>query len=288
MTRPPQRGPAPSALTLLVSLGIAASLGAVVYGVSSSLPFLASSSVADTHFGALNACALASVKPPRTGFAVSSDGRALAAFSGAETVRCELLGDGGAVGERVPLDGVTAAAFDFDGGLWLARQTLYRAGDGGVEAFGQVAPVALAGTAAGAVAVEQSGRVVLVEPGGAVRAVSQLPKPVFGPATLISSGDGERVALLISGGVFVWKTEGLKLLRAEAPCAVEAGWWLTEGHRLLLACGPDADFALEWDVDTGAQAAAPQRKARSRSALVPGLKLYVQGCEQLACTAAPP
>jgi hypothetical protein len=274
-------------VTLLVSLGIAASLGAVVYVVSSSLPFLASSAVSDAHFGALNACALAALKPPRTGFAVSNDGDALVAFSGGETVRCDAAPDGGAFTARVPLDGVTAAAFDFDGGLWLARESLYRAADGGVQAFAQVAPVALVGTPHGAVALEASGRVVAVAPDGDVLGVAQLPHAVTGATSFLTSADGERLALIISGGVFVWSTLALKPLRAEAPCAVEAAWWLTEGHRLLLQCGPDADFALEWDVDTGAQAAAPARK-RSRSGLVAGLKLYVQSCEGLACTAAPP
>jgi hypothetical protein len=266
---------------------MAASLGAVVYVVSSSVPFLASSAVSDAHFGPLNACALEALKPPRAGFAVSSDGSALAAFSGEQTVRCDLSPDGGARATRVPLDGVTAAAFDFERGLWLARDALYRAEDGGVRAFGQVAPVALAGTPHGAIAVEASGRVIAVRPDGAVLGVTQLPRAVDGPTSLLTSADGERVALIISGGVFVWSTDALKPLRAEAPCAVEAAWWLTEGHRLLLSCGPDSDFALEWDVDTGAQTAAPQRK-RARSGLVAGLKLYVQGCEQLACTAAPP
>ncbi|HET7755944.1 MAG TPA: hypothetical protein VFK87_01680, partial [Steroidobacteraceae bacterium] len=255
--------------------------------VSSSLPFLASSAVSDAHFGPLNACALSALKPPRTGFAVSNDGTALCAFSGAQTVRCDLSPDGGASELRVPLDGVTAAAFDFDGGLWLAREALYRVEDGGVRAFAQVAPVALAGTPRGAVAVEASGRVVAVEPDGNLLGVAQLPRTVDWPTSLLTSADGERVALIISGGVFVWSTRALKPLRAEAPCAVEAAWWLTEGHRLLLSCGPESDFALEWDVDSGAQVVAPQRK-RSRSVLVAGLKLYTQGCEQLACTAAPP
>ena len=44
-------------VTLLVTLGVAASLGAVLYGVSSSLPFLASSALSDSRFGTLNACA---------------------------------------------------------------------------------------------------------------------------------------------------------------------------------------------------------------------------------------
>ena len=79
---------APSVVTLLITLGVAGSLGAVLYGVSSSLPFLASSSTADVNFGALNACAQRAVGT-RTGFAVAHDGRSLAVFSGAALVRCD-------------------------------------------------------------------------------------------------------------------------------------------------------------------------------------------------------
>jgi hypothetical protein len=86
--------------------------------------------------------------------------------------------------------------------------------------------------------------------------------------------------------VFVWDAEKLKSVRAEAPCTVEQAWWLPGGRRLLLQCAPD--FALEWDVETGTQTAAPQRKSRARSVLVPGLDVYVSACEQLPCTAAPP
>jgi len=44
----------------------------------------------------------------------------------------------------------------------------------------------------GAVALEASGRLVVVEPGGEVRAVAQLPKPVQGSVNLLTSADGER------------------------------------------------------------------------------------------------
>jgi hypothetical protein len=68
---------------------------------------------------------------------------------------------------------------------------------------------------------------------------------------------------------------------------VETGWWLPGGHTLLISCGPDGDFALQWDVDSGAQVQAA-KKIRARSVLVPKLGVYVQSCEQLACTATPP
>ncbi len=276
------KGVAPPVVTLLITLGVAASLGAVLYGVSSSLTFLASSATSDVNFAALNACAQRAVAT-RTGFAVSHDARALAVFSGAQTARCSLGADGGATAEElVGVSGVTAAAFDFDGGLWLARDGLLH-GDAG---FDDVKPVALAGTKHGIVAVEANGRVLALRSDGDIAAVAQLPKAVDGSPQLIVSSDGERVALLVSGGVFVWDTATLNSVRAEAPCSVEAAWWLTRGHELLLECAPD--FALEWDVDSGEKTAAPQKKGRPRSALVPGLQAYVSSCEQLPCTSAPP
>ena len=268
-------------VTLLVTLGVAASLGAVLYGVSSSLTFLASSATSDANFAALNTCAQRAIGT-RTGFALSPDGRALAAFSGSQTARCEKTSDGGAEPTDLGVTGVAGAAFDWDGGLWLAREGLWL-GDAG---FADVVPVALAGTRHGIVAVEASGRVLALRGGTVIAAVAQLPRTVDGARELIVSSDGERVALPLAGGVFVWDTATLASVRAEAPCSVEAAWWLPGGHRLLLQCAPD--FALEWDVDTGAQTAAPQKKDRSRSALVPGLGVYVSSCEQLPCTSAPP
>lgn len=270
-------------MTLLITLAVAGSLGAVLYGVSSSLPFLASSATSDYSFAALNSCAQRAV-PQRTGFAISPDGRQLAVFSGAQLTRCTLGDDGGAEPEALDVGAVTTAAFDLDGGLWHAQAQggVWR-GDAG---FPDLQPVALAGTAHGVVALEPNGRVLALAPPRDIVAVAELPKPVDGVPQLIVSSDGERVALPVSGGVFVWDTATLKAVRAEAPCTVEAAWWRKSGHRLLLQCAPD--FALEWDTETGAQTAAPQRKSRSRSVLVPGLDVYVSSCEQLPCTAAPP
>lgn len=269
-------------VTLLVTLGLAGSLGAVLYGVSSSLPFLASSATSDVNFAALNGCAQRAVAV-RTGFALAPDGRSLAVFSGSQTVRCHSQVDGGAEAEPMPgWAGVTAAAFDFDGRLWLARDGLWL-GDAG---FADVKPVGLAGTRHGVVAVEANGRVLALKPGGVVQAVAQLPKSVEGAPQLIVSSDGERAALPVAGGVFIWDTATLSSVRAEAPCAVEAAWWLPTGHKLLLQCAPD--FALEWDVDSGDKTAAPPRKKRTRSVLLQGLGVYVASCEQLPCTSSPP
>ena len=263
-----------------------ASLGAVVYLVTSSLPFLASSASADVNFGALNACAARALEASPSGFAVSPDARALTAYSGTKVVRCDLQPDGGAAEAVMELAGVTAAAFDFDSELWLADKTLARVTDGGIERFGEVAPHAVCGTRHGVVAVQDE-TVVAMQRTGSLAGVYQLPQPVQGPLLLSASADGERVALVVSGGIFVWKSERLELVRAESPCAVEMAWWLPQGHSMVLQCGPNADFALQWDVDTATQSALPS-KPRSRSTLVPKLGAYVQPCEQLACTAAPP
>lgn len=266
-----------------MTLGVAGSLGAVLYGVSSSLPFLASSATSDAHFGALNTCAQAALSN-RTGFAVAPDGRSLAVFSGSQLVRCDALPDAGAALSTLPVTGITAVAFDFDGGLWLAANGVHRL-DAHDAGFGEIAAISLAGTAHGVVALEGSGRVLALEEGGVIGSIAQLPKSVEGASQLIVSPDGERVALPVSGGVFVWDAKTLASVRAEAPCTVEAAWWRPTGRKLLLSCAPD--FGLEWDVESGAQAAVP-RKPSQRSVLVPALGIYQQGCEQLPCTSALP
>ncbi|MBS1149535.1 MAG: hypothetical protein H6Q89_1233, partial [Myxococcaceae bacterium] len=69
--------------------------------------------------------------------------------------------------------------------------------------------------------------------------------------------------------------------------AVEFLWWRKEGHQALVACGPDAEWALELDVNTGERETAPKLQ-RTWSQLVPGRELYVQECEHLPCTASSP
>jgi hypothetical protein len=279
------KGAAPPLLTLLVTLAIAASFGALLYGVSSSLPFLASPALGDAQFGVLNTCAQGRVGSP-TGFAVAPDGTAVVVFSGSEAVRCDLEGDGGARGHVSQQDGLTGAAFDFDGGLWLAAHGVWRA-DGSDAGFSDVQAAALTGTRHGVVAVEASGRVLALREGGLIGAAAQLPQALQGPVSLVTSSDGEHVALVVSGGVFVWDAATLKSVRAESPCAVETAWWLAGARKLLLACGPKGEFALEWDVESGEKTAVAARP-RTRSALVPGLGVYVASCGQLPCTSSPP
>jgi hypothetical protein len=269
-------------VTLLVSLGMMASLGAVVYLVSSSLPFLANSASADQHFGALNGCVARALSGPVGGFALSADGRALAAWSGQALVRCESADDGGSAATVVPSASVAAAAFDFDGELWLAQPELSSSSGGHFD----IKPQLLTGTRQGVVAVERD-TVYSTRKSGEVAGLYKLPEPVREPMWLSASADGERVALMAFGGLYVWRSDKLELLRAEAPCAVEGAWWAPEGHSMVLQCGPNGDYALQWDVDTATQSVLPRRE-RARSALVPKLGVYVQTCEQLACTAAAP
>ena len=95
------------------------------------------------------------------------------------------------------------------------------------------------------------------------------------------------MAVVTSGGLFVYDAQRLLPILAEAPCVVEFLWWRREGHRALLSCGPEASWALEVDVDSGARETAPNLK-RTHSELVTHRGLYVQDCERLPCTATSP
>ena len=277
-----------SPITFLLPLVLAASLGGVLYLVISSLPYLAGTGTADLSFGSLNECAQRGLTGSRSGLAVAADGKSLAMYSGQSLIWCGAQADGGSTARPFALDGITAAAFDFDGGLWVARgEHLFLIGAGDEPtSMGDVAPLALTGTRHGVVALEGSGRLLAVKRDGSVAALAQLPREVGSDASLTTSADGTRVALIAGGGVFVWNAEDLKALRAEAPCPVEFLWWRPEGHRALISCGPKSSWALDYDVESGAT--NPAKVPASRSTLLPARGLYFQPCEGLACTAPSP
>src|SRR5207248_6620882 len=114
------------------------------------------------------------LEPPLRGFSVSSDGRALAVFSGAKVVRCALQPDGGTTLTSFSEGGVATAAFDFDGELWLSRGGLYHATDAGLIELEGVKPQALCGTKYGVVAV-QDDAVVAVRGSGELAGGYKLP-----------------------------------------------------------------------------------------------------------------
>lgn len=287
MTRGAPRRPAWQWTTLLLSIALAATLGATVYFATSSLPFLATSPTTDPTFGALNACLHGAV-PSRTGFAVSRDARAAAAWSTNLVARCSLDTDTTRL-ETFPVAGVTVGAFDETGTLWVVSQpggltsTLLRLAPTGTTSHGETGALAIAGTATGVVVLEAD-RLVSLSSAGEALAVTTVDSARR--AGLAVSADGARVAVTGLGVVLVYDVKTLTRARLETPCEVRDWWWLKEGQRALLGCAGD-DLALLFDTERGAHdAATPQ--ARVPSVLAGPGGPWVVACDVLPCTAPEP
>lgn len=284
---PPRRRPQLNLLTLALSVALAAGVGAIIYLAVTSLPYLAASPTSDPTFGALNQCLLDHA-PQRVGFAVGRDARRAAVWTNDAVVAC--AEDAGVTTWKLP--GATVGAWDGQGRLWVAARGadagasgLFRLAPGEAQAVGELAPQALVGTPRGVVALEPSGRLVSVDGDGHVTGTRELPSAQG--AVLTASGDGQRVAVLAGGGLFALDAATLEVLRAEAPCQVERLWWLLEGHRVLVSCGPSDSWALQLDVDTGQYETASARR-RVDSVLVGPDGPWVQACDVLPCTAEGP
>jgi hypothetical protein len=294
-----RRRPALPAWLLVGTVGLAGALALIVYLAVTSLPYLASSPSTDPTFGALDACVLGALEQ-RTGFAVSRDAARVAAWSPDRLVEC---GPGDVAPRRAwPKPGITLGAYDGEGTLWLAQRAsgttdagearrdpprLWAWRDGvSPAAVAELEVQGLAGTARGVVVLEASGQVSALDTSGAVAGSVALPTTDVRGAALGASGDGERVAVVVAGGVYVLGADAA-LRRAEAPCAVDFAWWLPGGHRALLACRPPGSLYLSVDLDSGRAEAAP-RRARVHSSLVGPAGPWVERCDVLPCTAPPP
>ena len=77
-------------LTFVLSLAVASTLGALLYFVTSSLPYFALGPVADPRFGRANACLVAAVGDGRLSFAVAPDGGTVAASSARASAVCRV------------------------------------------------------------------------------------------------------------------------------------------------------------------------------------------------------
>lgn len=278
-------------LASLLTVGLAVALGFIIYLSVTSLPYLAVSPTTDPVFGALNACVLEGLKE-RTGFAPSRDATRLAAWSPTALVVCGP--DETSPGRTLALPGITAGAWDVQGGLWVAQQAadtsrprllVLRGGDEPAD-LGELPVQALAGTREGVVVLEPTGLLAALTQKGEMVGTHQLPPGDVRAATLASSADGDRVAVAVGGGVFAL-TSRLALTRAESPCSVESLWWLAEGHQVLVSCAGESALALTLEVDTGQTEAAPAR-LRVRSTLVGPAGVWFQPCDVLPCSAEPP
>ena len=266
----------------VLTLGVAASLGVVLYVVSSSVPYLASSITSDEAFSVLNGCALREVES-RTGFAVSPSGRSLAVQSNTRAVRCDQLPDGGLTVTTVHAT-VNDLAFDFSDTLWWSTSAGVRTND---ASFDGLEPVAIAGTKYGVLVLENRGRVLALKSSGEVATESHLQMSVKGNPEILVSGDGERAAWVTEGGMVVWQTAPLRQLRAESPCEIVDAVWVAKSHRILVRCA--TELILDWDVDANSLTPAPPRPQKKPwPTLVPGIQTYISSCEQLPCTADAP
>ncbi len=282
---------------LTISVGVAATLGVAIYLVSTSLPYLVDSPAGDPQFGPLNRCLISQLREPRAGFAVAPGGLQVAAYGASSVAVCERVGpavDAGILpaGVLLPLAGVTAASFDFEGTLWLSaahgpRPELWAAPSprGALRKVGDFAPVALVGLPSGVAALDASGRLASFTLGGPAPQFTAVP--AGSSAALASNLDGNLLSVVTANAVHVLRSSDLSVVRSESACPAQFLWWLTVPTRALIACGPEAGSTLLIDVGTGLKESAPAAK-RPRSALVPRLGSYVQSCDQLPCSAQPP
>jgi hypothetical protein len=277
-------------------MAAAATLGTAIYLVSTSLPYLVDSAAADPQFGAFNRCLISHLREPRAGFAVSAGGTKVTAFGANSVAICARSSpsDGGESlsGVLLALPGITAASFDFEGTLWLAAARgphpelwVVSEANGNPRTVGEFAPLALTGVANGVAAVDGSGRLASFTSRAAPSHSTGVP-PGSNPL-LASNSDGSLLSVVTENAIHVFRSANLTLVRAESPCQAEFLWWLPDRTHALIACGPNAAWALLIDVITGQrESATPLNWARS--ALIPRLGTYVQGCEQLPCSVGPP
>lgn len=279
--RPPRRAGKPLALTVALAMA----LGAIVYLSVTSLPYLAASPTTDPAFGALNACLLEAV-PQRLGFVVSADATRAAAWSPGHVAEC--AGTPPAP-TRFEVPGVTLAAYDREGALWLAgpprdggAPVLRRLEGGLLVEKGALTATALAGTARGVLALDAAGQLVSVSTAGDVLATRALPGPRA--VTLAVSADGQLASLVGDGRFAVVRVDTLEQTPTRASCPVLRAWWRPGTARVVVEC---EDLALDLDA-LGSEGTLVDATRRVPSVLLGPAGLYVQACDQLPCSAEPP
>ncbi|MBX7100366.1 MAG: hypothetical protein K1X89_21795, partial [Myxococcaceae bacterium] len=216
-------------LTFVLSLAVASTLGALLYFVTSSLPYFALGPVADPRFGRANACLMSAVGDGRLSFAVAPDGGAVAASSARASALCRV--SDGALLASSPT-GARGVAIDGAGRVWCDR------GEAGLTLLGadggMGATAALAASAEGAVALGTDGHLLALHGLDEVAAVQDERWPV--PARLSVSGTGALVAVVAEGTVGVCEATTLRPLFRGSPCRVEEAAWHPTREELWLRC----------------------------------------------------
>lgn len=280
-----------------ISVAAAAALGVAIYLVSTSLPQLVDAPAADPSFGALNRCLISTLREPRAGFAVAPGGSKVASYGASSLAVCDRdvasQVDAGPslAGDRISFPGITSAAFDFEGTLWLAAAPGPRPGLWVASSLreppqkvGDVAPVALVGLPAGVAALEASGRLTsFTLRAGAEHSVLL---PSGSSALLAANVDGSLIALSAAGAFHILRSSDLSSVRREDVCPVQFFWWLTLRSRALIVCA-DRETGFFVDALGGTRPAGSALK-QPLSSLVPLLGTYVQSCDLLPCGAPAP
>ena len=273
------------ALSLALTIALAVALGGITWLSVTSLPYLAASPSTDPTFGALNACLLTAV-PARVGFAVSRDATRASAWSTSKFVECS--GAPPTPTEHA-LTGVTLAAYDGTGALWVAATAtdggahgLLRQEHGAFVERGSFAPSALVGTATGVLALEPQGQLIALGTDGSVSATRTLP--VQREVHLVANTEGTLVALFGGGRFAVVNAATLESTPAEVPCPVTWAWWRPSIPVLLVEC---VDLSLEVNALDSTSALVDPRR-RSSSVLLGPSGVYVQSCDVLPCSAEAP
>ena len=266
-------------VTLALSVVLAVSLGVIIYFAVTSLPYLAVSPSTDPRFGALNSCLLPAV-PERVGFAVARDATKAAAFSTSKLVECAGTPTVATTFER---PGVTLAAYDGSGALWVAtREALFKSEHGAWVEHGRFAASALVGAAFGVVALQDDGTLVAVKDDGSVTATRQLP--AARGVKLAANADGALVAVWGGGKLSIINSVTLEPTRAEVACAVREVWWRPEPQLFVAEC---FDMTFEVNAFTS-ESALLQARRRTPSTLVGATGDYVTGCDVLPCSVEAP
>ena len=281
----------------------AVALGLLAWFAATSVAWFAASPTADPSFGRLNRCLVDMLPDARAGIAVSPDGQRAVVFGGNGVALCQMREDAGAPeveGLWLEVAAVTSVAFDFDGVLWLSSQGapgevhhdqpkgLFRKRvDEPLEHVGDAVAVALVGHAEGVVALDAAGRLYSLAADGRTLGFAELDERPPSDVVLAADASGKWVSLVAQGAVTLFDAPTLERLRTSQPCEVDALWWLLEPGQALVACRPRGSLALLVDAQSGVREEAPV-KDREPGNLVPGLSVWVKGCDLLPCTARAP
>lgn len=282
------RAKSPRRWSLWSTLSMSALAVGGVYLVLLAVPYLAVGPTDDPQFGPLNVCLRRALTQGSLGFAVSPDGRWAASYTGTQVGVCTT---GDAAPRVLPLSGVTSSAFDFSNQLWLGtspregeKNNLWRwtEKDEAPRPVHALVPLALVPHEKGVVALESSGLLMSFDAEGNVLSEAQVAGAWPTSALLSANVDGSMVFVLAHGGLRTFQSRTLSPVSAASPCRASHAFWTLDKTRVHVLCEPE-NVALEFTVTTGQFEPLPVFPKHGLPTLVPGLKKYLQSCDNLPC-----